>query len=169
MLFSKLLSIARRETRILYKNRIYGFCMVVFPLLVMVFFTSLMDEGQPQEMPVGVVDLDQTSTTRALTRRLDAFQNTRVVAHYSSMAEARKAIQKNQIYAFLYLPKGTTDKLLASRQPKISFYYSMTSLTGGSLLMKDLKVVSTLGSAGVGQATMRARGYTDQQISTFTR
>ena len=167
MLFSKLLSIARRETRILYKNRIYGFCMVVFPLLVMVFFTSLMDEGQPQEMPVGVVDLDQTSTTRALTRRLDAFQNTRVVAHYSSMAEARKAIQKNQIYAFLYLPKGTTDKLLASRQPKISFYYSMTSLTGGSLLMKDLKVVSTLGSAGVGQATMRARGYTDQQIATF--
>ena len=164
---SRIVAIARREARILYKNHIYGFCMVAFPLLVMVFFTSLMDDGQPQEMPVGVVDLDQTSTTRSLTRRLDAFQTTHVVAHYASVAEARHAIQENKIYAFLYLPKGTTEALLASRQPKISFYYSMTSITSGALLYKDLKTISTLGSAAVGQATMQARGYTPQQIQTF--
>ena len=164
---SRIVAIARREARILYKNHIYGFCMVAFPLLVMVFFTSLMDDGRPQEMPVGVVDLDQTSTTRSLTRRLDAFQTTHVVAHYASVAEARHAIQENKIYAFLYLPKGTTEALLASRQPKISFYYSMTSITSGALLYKDLKTISTLGSAAVGQATMQARGYTPQQIQTF--
>ena len=45
--------------------------MVVFPLLSLLFFTSLLDEGVPQEMPVGVVDLDNTSTSRALIRRLD--------------------------------------------------------------------------------------------------
>ena len=37
----------------------------------------------------------------------------------------------------------------------------------GSLLMKDLKTISNLGSAAVGQATMRAKGYTDDQIMTF--
>jgi len=34
-------------------------------------------------------------------------------------------------------------------------------------VMKDLKTISTLGSAAVGQATMRARGFTPQQIQTF--
>ena len=156
-----------RECKILYVNRIYFFSMVVFPLLALVFFTSLMNEGLPEDMPVGVVDLDNTTTSRSLIRRLDAFQSSKVVAHYPSVAEARRAIQENEIYAFLYIPKGTTDKLLASRQPKISYYYNMASVMSGSLLMRDLKTISTLGSAGVGQATMRAKGYTQEQITTF--
>lgn len=159
--------IAKRECKILTVNRIYFFSMVVFPILAMVFFTSLMDEGLPEDMPVGVVDLDNTTTSRSLIRRLDAFQSSRVVAHYPSVAEARRAIQENKIYAFLYIPKGTTDKLLSSRQPKISYYYNMASVMSGSLLMKDMKTISNLGSASVGQATMRAKGYTPQQIQTF--
>ena len=156
-----------REVRILIKNPIYGFCMVLFPLLTMFFFTSLMDDGLPQDMPVGVVDLDNTTTSRSLIRRLDGFQSSKVVAHYPSVAEARRAVQENQIYAFLYIPKGTTDDLLSSRQPKISYYYNLASIMSGSLLMKDLKTISSLGSAGVGQATMRAKGFTQDQIMAF--
>ena len=160
-------TIAKRECTILYKNHIYGFCMVVFPLLALIFFTTLMDEGLPEDMPVGVVDLDNTSTSRGLIRRLDAFQSSRVVAHFPSVAAARQAIQRNEIYAFLYIPHGTTDDLLASRQPKISYYYNMASIMSGALLMKDLKTISNLGSAAVGQATMRAKGHTPQQIQAF--
>ena len=159
--------IAYREMLILWKNPIYGFCMVVFPVAVILFFTTLMDEGVPTELPVGVVDADNTSTSRSLVRRLDAFQSSRVVAHFPTAAEARHAMQRNEIYAFLYIPKGTTEKLMASRRPKISYYYSMASVTSGALTMKDLKVISTLGSAAVGQAMLRARGATDAQIQAF--
>ena len=156
-----------RELLILRQNHIYRFCMVLFPILVIFFFTSLMDDGQPLNLPVGIVDLDNTSTSRSLSRKLDGFQMSKVVARYPSVAEARRAIQRNEIYGFLYIPKGTTDKLLASRQPKISYYYTFTSIAAGSMLMKDLKTVSTLGSAGLGQATMRAKGLTDAQIQTL--
>ncbi len=141
--------------------------MVVFPILALVFFTSLLQEGQPTELPVGVVDLDNTTTSRGLIRRLDAFQSSQVIAHYTSVAEARRAIQENQIYGFLYIPKGTTDNLLAARRPKISYYYSMATISAGSLVMKDMKTISTLGSAAVGMATMQAKGLTPQQIQTF--
>ena len=156
-----------RELLILRQNHIYRFCMVLFPILVIFFFTSLMDDGQPLNLPVGIVDLDNTSTSRSLSRKLDGFQMSKVVARYPSVAEARRAIQRNEIYGFLYIPKGTTDKLLASRQPEISYYYTYTSIAAGSMLMKDLKTVSTLGSAGLGQATMRAKGLTDAQIQTL--
>ena len=156
-----------REMLILRQNHIYMFCMVLFPLLVIFFFTSLMDDGLPTEMPIGIVDADNTTTTRSLVRRLDAFQMSRVVNRYGSVAEARQAIQRNEIYGFLYIPEGTTAKLLASSQPKISYYYSYTTMAAGALLMKDMKTISTLGSAAVGQATMRARGYTDRQIQTL--
>ena len=159
--------IAQREMKILIKNPIYLCCMVIFPLLTMFFFTSLLDEGVPQEMPVGVVDLDNSTTSRALVRRLDGFQTSRVVAHYTSVAEARHAMQENEIYGFLYIPKGTSERLLASRRPKVSYYYSNVSIAAGSMVMKDMKTITTLGSAGVGQAVMRARGFTPRQIQTL--
>ncbi len=165
--FTLIWEIALREMKILKKNPMYGFCMVALPLVVIFFFTSLLDEGVPQELPVGVVDLDNTSTTRALIRKLDGFQNSQVVAHFPSVAEARHAMQENEIYGFLYFPEGTTRKLMAARRPQVSFYYSNVSLSGGSMVMKDLKTVTTLGSAAVGMATLRAKGFTDQQIQAF--
>jgi len=57
-----------REMRILWKNPIYGFCMVVFPIAVMLFFTTLMDEGLPQRLPIGVVDVDNTACITVLKK-----------------------------------------------------------------------------------------------------
>ena len=90
-----------RELLILRENHIYTFCMVLFPILVIFFFTSLMDDGLPTDMPVGVVDMDNTTTSRSLTRKLDGFQMSKVVARYPSVTEARRAIQRNEIYGFL--------------------------------------------------------------------
>lgn len=164
---SQIFDIALRELSILYHNRIYGFCMVVFPLLTIFFFTSMLDEGLPQDLPIGVVDQDNSSTSRSLVRKLDEFQSTRVVARYPSVNEARCAMQENEIYAFLYIPKGMSEKLLAGRQPKVSYYYSTTSMLAGSMAMKDLKTITTLGSAAVGQSVMSAKGFTPSQIRTF--
>lgn len=151
----------------MWRNPIYGFCTVVFPIAVVAFFTTLMNGGQPVEMPVGVVDQDNTHVSRAMIRELDSFQTTDVVGHYANMNDARQAIQQNKIYAFLLIPKGTTDKLLNSEQPKISFYYSNVTLVAGSLLFRDLKTVSSLGSAAVGSAKLSALGKTTREIRTF--
>ena len=166
-MLKRIYHIALRECGIMYKNPIYGFCMVIFPIVVILFFTTLMKNGVPTDMPVGVVDQDNTATSRALIHKLDAFQTTHVIVHYENMNEARHAMQKNEIYAFLLIPNGTEAGLMASRQPKISFYYSSVSLAAGSLLMRDLKTISTLGSAAVGMQKLSALGKTGDEIKTF--
>lgn len=148
-------------------NPIYICCMVVFPLVTIFFFTSLMHEGQPEKLPCGVVDNDNTSTTRALIRQLDAFQSTHVVAHYNSVAEARQAIQRNEIYGFLYIPAGTTAELIAQRQPHVSLYYSNVTLVAGGMLYKDMKTVTALGSAAMGAAKLQMLGKTPKEIKEF--
>ena len=158
---------ARRECGILIHNPIYLFCMVIGPVLAVLFFTSLMNEGQPTDVPCGIVDLDNTSTTRAMIRQLDAFESTKVTAYYNSVNKAREAIQRGDIYAFLYIPKGTTDKLLASRQPTVSFYYNGVVMLAGSMMYKDLTTVTTLGSAAVGSAKLSALGKTSVEIQSF--
>lgn len=166
-MLKRIYQIALRECGILVKNPIYGFCMVIFPIITIFFFTSLMNDGLPTDMPIGVVDQDNTSTSRELTKRLDSYQMSHVVAHYPNMNEARQAIQQNEIYAFLLIPKGTTEQLVSSHQPKISFYYSNTTLVAGSMLFKDLKTIAALGSAGAISARMSAMGKTENEISAF--
>ncbi len=162
-----MLQLIKREIAIIFQHPIYIMCMMVLPLFVTVFFTSLMNEGQPVEMPIGIVDLDNTSTTRKLTRLIDGFQSSKVVAHYPNVEEARKAIQRNEIYAFALFPSDMTQRLVSLRQPKMSFYYSNTSLTAGSLIYKEMKTMCVLASAAVGQQTMQAKGYTPEQIKGF--
>ena len=161
---SQILDIALRELGILWRNRISGFCMIVFPLVLVVFFTTMLDEGTPHDLPIGVVDQDNSATSRGLIRNLDAMQSSRVVYRFANVTEARCAMQEGKVYAYLYIPEGTASKLMAGRQPKISYYYTMTCMTAGSMAMKDMKTIGSLGSAAVGQATLSAKGATPGQI-----
>ena len=156
--------VIKREMGFMRHNGLYIACLVVFPLLVMIFFTTLMGEGQPAEMPVGVVDLDNSSMSRKVVRSLDAFQNTHVEARYADVASAREALQRGEIYAFIYFPRDCAANMLAGRQPGISFYYTMSFLSAGSLLMSDLKTIATLGYAGVAKAKLQAMGVAESQI-----
>ena len=161
---SQIYNIALRELDILRKNRIYGFCMLVFPALLVVFFTTMLDDGVAMDLPVGVVDQDNSAMSRGLTRNLDAMQSSRVVYRFANVTEARNAMQEGKVYAYLLIPEGTAAKLLAGRRPKISYYYTMTCMTAGSMAMKDMKTIGTLGSAAVGQATLSAKGASKEQI-----
>lgn len=162
-----LLNIAKREVLRIAVRPLYLFCMIIAPVFCYLFFTTLMANGLPTDLPAGVVDLDNTSTTRNIIRNLDAFQQTHIVAHYPSVMEARKAIQRGEIYSFYYIPEGTTEATLASRQPKVSFYVNYSYLIAGSLLYKDQRTISELAAGAVGRATLYAKGATEDQTMAF--
>lgn len=162
-----LLNIAKREVLRIAVRPLYLFCMIIAPVFCYLFFTTLMANGLPTDMPAGVVDLDNTSTTRNIIRNLDAFQQTHIVAHYPSVMEARKAIQRGEIYSFYYIPEGTTEATLASRQPKVSFYVNYSYLIAGSLLYKDQRTISELAAGAVGRATLYAKEATEDQAMAF--
>ena len=162
-----LLNIAKREVLRIAVRPLYLFCMIIAPVFCYLFFTTLMANGLPTDLPAGVVDLDNTSTTRNIIRNLDTFQQTHIVAHYPSVMEARKAIQRGEIYSFYYIPEGTTEATLASRQPKVSFYVNYSYLIAGSLLYKDQRTISELAAGAVGRATLYAKGATEDQAMAF--
>ena len=157
----------QRECRRLVSRPLYLFCMVIAPLFCYVFFTTLMDSGLPKDLPAGVVDMDDSSTSRNIVRNLDAFSQTGVVAHYSNVSDARIAVQEGKIYGFFYIPKGLSAEAQSQRQPTISFYTNYSYLVAGSLLYKDQRTMSELASGAIGRATLRAKGATDDQAVAF--
>lgn len=159
----QIIAISRRELKRLLARPIYLFCMVIAPVFAFLFFTTLMGEGLPSELPAGIVDEDNTSTTREIIRNLDAFQQTNIVEHYPDVAAARKAMQQGKIYSFYYIPEGTTQLAVSGKQPVVSFYTATSYLIPGSLAYRDMKMMAELSSGAVGRATLYAQGYTDDQ------
>lgn len=159
-----LANIMSREFQRIATGKIYRTCMVGAPLFCLVFFLSLMWNGLPVNMPVAVVDMDNTHMSRALSRQLDAFGQSEVVMRTASFADARIKMQEGEVYGILLIPRDFTVDASSGKQPKISIYTNNSLLVAGSLLYKDMKTMANLASAAVLSAQGTAKGLTEVQL-----
>lgn len=157
----RIFSIFRRELDCYSRRPLFLFCMVLAPVLCVVFFTTLMDKGLPTELPAGIVDEDNTNISRTIVRTIDALQETDIIQSYPSFSEARSAMQRGEIFAFFDIPAGTTEKAISNRQPKIAFYTDEAYFVPGSMLMKDLRTASELSGLALTRETLYAKGATE--------
>ena len=157
-------AVARREIRRLLSTPVYLFCIFISPLISMAFFLSLMQEGLPKDLPIAVVDLDNSATSRNLVRQLDAFEQTRVFLRTGSFSEARTEMQKGHVYGIFYIPENFSVEATTGKQPKLSYYTNATYLIAASLLFRDMKTMSVLANGAVGLQTGTAKGQTEDQI-----
>lgn len=156
-------SLFAREFRRLAERPVYWFAMIIAPLICYGFFLSLMEKGLPSDMPVGIVDLDNTATSRSIVRNLDAFQRTHVTQHFSNVTDARRAMQRGEVYAFFLIPEGTTRSANRQERPTVSFYINYAYLIAGSLTYQDMRMMSELASGAAARTVLYARGATERQ------
>lgn len=168
-IIGRLKAIFRRELGILSRRPIFLFCMFFMPVICVIFFTSLMHAGLPTDLPMGLVDEDRTHVTRIITRTMEAFEISEFTDQYDSFTEAREAVQRGEIYGFFYIPKGTTEKALASKQPRVSFYTNEAYFVPGTLLMKDMMTASELLSLALTRETLYAKGYNEDDAMAAIR
>ena len=159
----RLFHVARREVRRLASQPIYWFCMLAAPVLCLAFSLTHTRSRLPALPPPGLVDDDGSATSRQLARNLDAFQQSDIVARFPTVSEARKAMQRGEIYGFYYIPEGTSRKALRQEQATVSFYMNYSYLIAGSLVFRDMKTMSELASGAAVQQVMLARGATEAQ------
>ena len=126
------LNVFRRELRRMTSRRIYLATCVVLPLFSLVFMATIFGNGQMENLPVGVVDADQTSLSRSIVRMVDATPELQVTKQYANETEARKAIQRKEIYGYLLIPSGI--KFLC-------YYYHNAMLSVGGELHSTFETI----------------------------
>ena len=119
-------NIARRECIRIASKPIYLFTMVIAPVISLVFFLSLMQNGLPTNLPIAVVDRDNSSTSRTLIRQLDAFEQTQVAMLTPSFAEAELVLECRKLYRAELSGRGFLDKSLIGRHyPERDYHVCM--------------------------------------------
>ena len=153
-----------RELHQLVSRPIYLFSIVIAPLISYAFFLSLMANGLPEELPTAVVDLDHSATSRNLTRQFTTVSSLAITTEYASFYEARKAMQKGEIFGFIIIPPSFEADIMANRQPEVSYYTTDAFLIPGALEFRSFKTTTTLAAAAAVQQTLLARGEYERDI-----
>lgn len=119
------LNTIKRELRRIIHRPIYWVASIVLPLFSLVFMATIFGTGQMTDLPVGVVDAENTSASRHIIRMVDATPELQVIRHYSNETEAREAMQRKEIYGYLYIPAKLT---------ALCYYYHNAMLSVGGEL-----------------------------------
>lgn len=156
-------AVMRRELRLMRQRPVYLLASVGVMTFCMIFFLTLLRDRIPQDLPVGVVDLDESSLSRNFIRQLDATRIGETVG-FSSYSEARKALQTGKISSFCVIPEGFYSDVLANRQPELTMYVNTLYFVGGALSYKELLTLANLSSGAVQREVFRAKGMDDNAI-----
>jgi len=102
---NKLLAVTQKDLKLLYRDKGGFFFTFIFPIIMAVFFGSMMSgSGGIKGISLQVVDADQSVISKAFVDKLDAAAELKVVL--SDEATARETVRKGKAAAYLILPKG---------------------------------------------------------------
>ena len=118
------------------------FCILV-PLLYPLLYSWIYNNEVVRDVPVAVVDLSHSSTSRAFIRAVDATPDVRVAYHCTSMAEARDLNRRQQVRGTLYFPPDFDTRLYRGEQSAVGVYADMSLMLTYKAIYQSSQTVAT--------------------------
>ena len=163
-MLQKLYKVIQREIRIMRSRPIYLLGSVGVMLAATLFFTTFLREGMPEKLRIGVVDLDNSSTSRNFRQQLDATQMGKVV-EFESISSARRELETGRISGYVVVPEHFDQEVQAFHCPKMQVQVNlMYPVIGGALAYKDILYMVNLTNGAVQRQVLRAKGIPESEI-----
>ncbi|MCG9739750.1 ABC transporter permease [Shewanella insulae] len=99
----------------------------------------LFSAGLPRQLPVAIVDQDQSQISRMLVRQLQANSVISPI-HYQDINQAKDSMERAETYALVVLPFQLNRDLLTGHQPTIDIRYNSQYLLVGKLLSSQIQL-----------------------------
>ena len=159
-----ILNVMLRERDIMSSRPIYLYGTVLVLAFCAIFFVSLMYQGLPQRVPVGVVDNDNSYLSRTAIKQIEAMQGIEIARRYNSYHEARLDMQRGKIYGFIEFPQDLYVNTVNGLRPTVPVYYTEAYMIPGTLAYRNFLQIANVLNAGVRRTTMRAKGVPEADI-----
>ena len=136
---SPLARVVQRELRRMVSRRLYFGVCIVLPLFCIFFMSTIFGNGQMENIPVGIVDQNQTALSRELTRQVEAVPTFRVTHHYADAETARKATQAKEIYGYLVIPNRFEEDVTGGSQLSLVITLNYDLVVEGGKVRADFE------------------------------
>lgn len=114
--------------------------------------------GTLRDLPIAVIDQDNSSVSRLYIRMLDAAPEMRIRMQLATPNQARELLEQGTVYAAVLIPRDFAKNLKTGRQATVIGWHSGQFLTISGALSKSLVQVTASLSAGIEMTTLAGRG-----------
>ncbi|MDE6369342.1 MAG: ABC transporter permease [Muribaculaceae bacterium] len=157
----------RREIGRFGSRKIYLFSMVLVPVLMSLFFVSLMSSGLPLKTPAAIVDLDHSPMSRSITRSINSTELIDITQKLESYEAALEATRKGEIFGFFVIPADFQSDALAGRTPTLEYYTNLTYFVPGTLAYKGFKTVAVGTTGSLVRTTLISVGIDPEMVGAL--
>lgn len=140
--------------RAILADRAASMLLVGSVILYSFFYPSAYSGEVPTRIPVAVVDLDRSGTSRSLVIKLAALQQAEVVARLPTAGEALRWIEARRASAVVIIPAGFERHILRGEQGTVALYGNGAYLLRSSTALAGIG--AALGALGRNAATDQA-------------
>ena len=130
-----------REVDRMISRPIYYLSAVVLPLFTLLFMATIFNTGQMNQMPIGIVDLNNTATSREIVRDVAAVPTFKITKRYTDQASARYDVSNKSIYGFLVIPREFEQRVMDNKESSLCFYYHYALLSVGGETLSGFQSV----------------------------
>lgn len=156
-----------REWNRMTARRLYLGVCIVLPLFTLFFMATIFGNGQMENIPIGIVDQDNSATSRMIARNIAAVPTFKVTRTYTDEAAARQAVQRKEIYGYLSIPPRFEQDATTGKNATLSYYYHYALLSVGGELMAAFE--TSLAPVALAPIALQAveLGVNEQKIENF--
>lgn len=152
-----------REIRRFGRDRTLLIMTIIIPVALAVLYVVMFAAGTAYNLPIAVVDQDNSSTSRKLTNMIASSPTTFVAQKSGSVAEARAQMAAGEIDAIVYIPQNFEKGLLGTSGTQVAVWLDGTFITKSSLIERDLKTLLQGFNIGVSSQILTSQGLTPAQ------
>lgn len=120
------LNIIKREISRISKDKNIFMMIIIVPVFYSLFYSSLYYYKTEKDVPVCVVDMDNSEFSRDFIQRLDANELTKVDLVLTDLDQAKKLLQKMNIHGIIYIPMRSENDLKLNKAITIKAYLNTT-------------------------------------------
>ena len=153
-----------KETKRLLASPKRLFYVLVLPLLLFGFFALVFYQGVPRDMPVKYIDYDQSLLSAQLLRMLDATPAIGLQGALSDEAEAKRSLQRQEIYAFVVIPAGFQKNVFKGENEQVLCYVNNQFMLPAGLIQKDFQTTVGMFSSGLVMKKKMQRGQQASKV-----
>lgn len=164
---SYLVDIIIKELKLIFTNKYYLFLICLWPFIDFIFLGGIYYYGNVQNMPIAVIDKDNTKLSRTISRYFNASYAFDVFYKPENVEELQELFLTNKIFMGVFIPKDTEKNIKKSLNANVTLYINGSNfLTANLSEIEGANIIGTI-NAGLKNKIMKKRGIQSKQANAM--